>query len=73
MHLKNSAPLRGAPGRLDAALAEGEINNRQFVKLLIDAGYKGPICIEALRAGDREWFAPQDLACIRSVLKDLHA
>ncbi|HET6485302.1 MAG TPA: sugar phosphate isomerase/epimerase family protein, partial [Spirochaetia bacterium] len=54
VHLKNSAPLRGAPGRMGTALAEGEINNRQFVRMLVDAGYKGPICIEAPRAGDRE-------------------
>lgn len=71
VHLKNSAPLRGVPGRMGTALAEGEINNRQFVRLLVEAGYKGPICIEAPRAGDREWFAPQDLAYIKSVLKDL--
>ncbi len=71
VHLKNSAPLRGAPGRLGTALAEGEINNRQFIRLLVEAGYDGPICIEAPRAGDREWFAPHDLIYIRSVLKDL--
>ena len=73
VHLKNSAPLRGAAGRMGTALAEGEINNRQFVRLLMEMGYKGPICIEAPRAGDREWYAQSDLAYIRSVLKDLGA
>ena len=73
VHLKNSAPLRGAPGRLATALGEGEINNRQFVRLLMEVGYDGPICVEAPRPGDREWYAPQDLAYIRSVLADLGA
>jgi sugar phosphate isomerase/epimerase len=73
VHLKNSAPLRGAPGRLATGLGEGEINNRQFVRLLMAAGYEGPLCLEAPRPGDREWYAPQDLAYIKSVLADLGA
>jgi sugar phosphate isomerase/epimerase len=73
VHLKNSAPMRGAPGRMATGLGEGEVNNRQFVRLLIAAGYKGPLCLEAPRPGDREWYAPQDLAYIKSVLADLGA
>ncbi len=73
VHLKNSAPLRGAPGRLATALGEGEINNRQFVRLLMEIGYKGPLCVEAPRPGDREWYAVQDLAYLKSVLADLGA
>jgi sugar phosphate isomerase/epimerase len=73
VHLKNSAPLRGAPGRLATALAEGEVNNRQFIRLLMEVGYEGPICLEAPRPGDREWFAPQDLAYARALLADLGA
>jgi len=73
VHLKNSAPLRGAPGRMATGLGEGEINNRQFIRLLMAAGYEGPLCLEAPRPGDREWYAPQDLAYIRSVLADLGA
>jgi sugar phosphate isomerase/epimerase len=73
VHLKNSAALRAAQGRIATSLGEGEINNRQFVRLLMETGYDGPICTEAPRAGDREWFAQQDLAYIRSVLADLGA
>jgi sugar phosphate isomerase/epimerase len=71
VHLKNSAPLRGAPGRLATSLAEGEINNRQFIRLLTKIGYSGPICIEAPRGGDREWFAAADLSYLRSILSDI--
>jgi len=73
VHLKNSTALRGGGGRIATALAEGQINNRQFVQLLMEIGYDGPICVEAPRSGDREWFAQQDLAYIRSVLADLGA
>lgn len=73
VHLKNSAPLRGAPGRMATALGEGEINNRQFLRLLMGIGYDGPLCVEAPRPGDREWFARQDLAYLRSLLADLGA
>lgn len=71
VHLKNAAPLRGAPGLMPTALAEGQINNREFVRLLIEAGYDGPLCVEAPRGGDREWYTVQDLAYLKSVLKDL--
>jgi hypothetical protein len=36
-------------------------------------GYQGPICIEAPRGGDREWFARQDLIYLRSLLDELGA
>ena len=73
VHLKNAAPLRGAQGLMPTALAEGQINNREFVRLLIEAGYDGPLCVEAPRGGDREWYAVQDLAYLKSVLTDLGA
>jgi len=73
VHLKNSAPLRKGAGRLPTALSDGEINNREFVRLLMEIGYDGPICVEAPRPGDREWFARQDIAYLRSVLEELGA
>ncbi|NLW51178.1 MAG: sugar phosphate isomerase/epimerase [Candidatus Brocadiaceae bacterium] len=73
VHLKNAAPLRGAGGLLPTALAEGMISNREFVRLLMEVGYDGPICVEAPRPGDREWFAVQDLAYLKAVLADLGA
>ena len=71
VHLKNSAPLKSGFDRMPTALSEGEINNRHFLRLLKGIGYEGPICIEAPRGGDREWYARQDLVYIRSVLEDL--
>jgi len=68
VHLKNSTAQPGTPGRLATALGEGDINNRHFLRLLEEIGYEGPICLEAPRAGDREWYAQQDLAYIRKVL-----
>jgi sugar phosphate isomerase/epimerase len=73
VHLKNSASIHGCTGRVGTALAEGDINNRQFLRLLMGIGYQGPVCVEAPRGGDREWYAQQDLAYIKSVLEDLGA
>ncbi|MDX1357488.1 MAG: sugar phosphate isomerase/epimerase family protein [Clostridia bacterium] len=69
MHLKNIIKMPG--GRIRLGLGDGEYNNRHILKCLKDSGYKGPICVEAPRQGDREWFAQQDLAYIKSVIKDL--
>jgi hypothetical protein len=33
--------------------------------------FSGPICIEAPRAGDREWFAREDMNYLQSLLNDL--
>ena len=71
VHLKNSVPVHGTAGRIATGLAEGEINNREFVRLLASVGYKGPLCIESPRGGDREWFAPADIGYLKSVLADL--
>jgi sugar phosphate isomerase/epimerase len=71
VHLKNSVGLRDG-SRFPTGLGEGQINHREYLLLLKDSGYSGPICIEAPRAGDREWYAKQDAAYIKSVLKDLN-
>ena len=60
VHLKNSVRLDDG-SMFKTALEDGEINHREYIKILKDVGYKGPICIEAPRAGDREWYAQQDL------------
>jgi sugar phosphate isomerase/epimerase len=73
VHLKNSAAFHGGAGRIATALGEGQINNREFIRLLMGTGYEGPVCIEAPRSGDREWFAQQDLAYVTSVMADLCA
>ena len=54
VHLKNMISLRGAPGRFVCGLADGEINNRQFLALLHASGYRGYLALEAPRSGDRQ-------------------
>lgn len=70
VHLKNSVLANGA--RLPTALSDGEINHRQFLSLLKRQGYEGPICLEAPRSGDREWYAEQDIAYVNRLLDDLN-
>lgn len=70
VHLKNSIRLLDGE-RVATALSGGTINNREFVQLLMDTGFDGPICVEAPRGGNREWYAQEDLAYVRSVLADL--
>ena len=69
VHLKNSVPV--GEGRMATGLADGAINHREYLRLLRQHGFSGPICIEAPRAGDREWFAQQDIAYLKALLGDL--
>lgn len=73
LHLKNMYVMPGMTHQkyLMCPLSDGVINNRQWLSIAKAQGYTGPVVIEAPRAGDREWFAPQDLAYIRSVMADL--
>ncbi len=70
VHLKNSLPLPDGR-RFPTGLGEGAINHREYLKALQAAGYNGPLGVEAPRPGDREWYARQDLAYIRSVLAEI--
>lgn len=70
LHLKNSVAVPSG-GRIPTGLADGQINHREYLRLLKEVGFTGPICIEAPRPGDREWFAKQDLAYIKSVMREL--
>ncbi|MFH0795736.1 MAG: sugar phosphate isomerase/epimerase family protein [Candidatus Omnitrophota bacterium] len=70
VHLKNSIP--GGKGvRFRSGLEEGEINNREFLRILKEKDYQGHICIEAPRPGDREHYAQQDIAYLKSVIRDI--
>jgi sugar phosphate isomerase/epimerase len=70
VHLKNLIVLTGAD-HLRVGLADGQINHRELLRGLKEAGYTGPLCLEAPRPGDREWFAQQDLAYLKSLLKEM--
>lgn len=69
VHLKNVIKIIEG-NRIRVGLGDGEFNNRHILKSLFKAGFTGPICIEAPRQGDREWFAKQDLAYMKSLMKD---
>jgi sugar phosphate isomerase/epimerase len=71
VHLKNSASVRAAPGRVATGLSEGDINTRQLLRTLETMGYQGPLCLEGPRAGDREWFAQTDIAYLKRLLAEL--
>ena len=65
-HLKNSIP--GQPRRTATALSQGDINHREYIDLLAAAGFTGLIGIEAPRSGDREYYAEEDIAYLKSIL-----
>jgi len=67
VHLKNSLAVPGG-GRIAAGLGEGAINNREFLKILKESGYTGPLCVEVPRPGDRLWFAENDLRYLRALM-----
>ena len=69
VHLKNSMP--SGDGRNAVGLGDGIVNHREYLRLLKESGFDGPICIEAPRQGDREWFAQQDIAYLKALMKDL--
>ncbi len=73
LHLKNVYPVATAERTINipCGLGDGIINHREEFKLLQEAGFDGPVCVEAPRGGDREWFAQQDIAYVQSVLGDL--
>jgi sugar phosphate isomerase/epimerase len=69
VHQKNSIKL--GSGRIATALSEGETNQRELLLALKKAGYGGPVCVEAPRPGDREWFARCDQEYVTSILNDI--
>ena len=70
VHLKNAMTIPSG-GFLPSSLADGAINHREYLRLLKGIGYSGPICIEAPRAGDREWYAQQDVAYLEKLLREM--
>lgn len=70
VHLKNSIALPGE-SRIRVGLGEGDINNREYLKILKETGYEGPLCIEVPRKGDREWYMKKDLEYLRKLIEEL--
>jgi len=73
LHLKNVLSVNVGDHKVSVpcGLGDGIINHREFMMLLRETGFDGPICIEAPRAGDREWFAQEDIRYLKSVLRDI--
>ncbi|MBO6157851.1 MAG: sugar phosphate isomerase/epimerase [Firmicutes bacterium] len=71
-HLKSYQPYGHQPGELlPTSLADGCINHRQYIRYLHEAGFEGPIGIEAPRPGDRQHFAAEDFAYIQPIIRKL--
>jgi len=70
-HWKNS--VAGSPRRMPTALSQGTINHREYLKLLMEAGFKGFLGEEAPRPGDREYFAKEDLDYIKALISEVNA
>jgi len=69
-HLKNIfKPSTG--GYIVCGLADGVIDNRVWAQGLKDMGNDSPICLEAPRQGDRDFFAQDDIEYFRWVLEGI--
>ena len=66
VHLKNSVAVAG--DRIATAMSEGEINHREYLAKLKSIGFEGPIGLEAVRSGDKRWFAQKDAEYIKAVM-----
>jgi sugar phosphate isomerase/epimerase len=71
VHLKNLYRPALVGGWIVCGLADGVIDNRTQLRLLREVGYAGPLCLEAPRQGDRDFFARSDIEYIRWVLNGL--
>ena len=69
-HLKNAIKLPNFI-RFQTQLSEGQINHREYLSLIKKYDIQAPIVLESPRDGDREWYAQEDLAYIKSVMTDL--
>lgn len=69
IHIKNPIALPDG-SRYIVGLGDGQINHREYMSLLKQTGYSGPICLEAPRPGDREYYAVQDLAYFKSLIRE---
>lgn len=73
VHLKNSFVVAGATyqNSIPCGLADGVINNRDCLRRIKALDFRGPVCIEAPRQGDREHYAQEDLAYLRRVMAEV--
>jgi sugar phosphate isomerase/epimerase len=69
-HLKNILkPSTG--GYIVCGLADGCIDNRVWMQHLKDTGNDSPVCLEAPRQGDRDFFAKDDIEYFKRILEGI--
>ncbi len=56
---------------LQQTLLMAQLNHREYLKVLDKYGYEGFLCIEGPRAGDREWFAQEDIVYRKTLMDEL--
>ncbi|MGB9677023.1 MAG: sugar phosphate isomerase/epimerase family protein [Candidatus Ratteibacteria bacterium] len=73
LHLKNLFKIEGIEYKnyINCSLSDGIINYREFLKILKEKNYRGYICLEAPRSGDREHFAKEDFKYIKQLLSEI--
>ena len=71
-HFKSYQPYGKNPGELlPTSLADGCINHREYLRLLKDIKFDGPIGVEAPRPGDRQHFAKEDFEYIMPLIRGM--
>ncbi|MHC4872865.1 MAG: sugar phosphate isomerase/epimerase family protein [Planctomycetota bacterium] len=72
-HLKNCFMISGLEyhNYISCSLSQGAIDNRTFLKLLKEEGYKGPIAIEGPRPGDRIHYVKEDFAYLKEMMAEI--
>jgi sugar phosphate isomerase/epimerase len=73
VHLKNVRRAHGcASGEFWCTpLKSGDINNYQFMKMILSHRYDGIVTIENTMSGDKREFMHEDLAYLKNILDDL--
>jgi sugar phosphate isomerase/epimerase len=73
LHLKNVLRVRSGDHfeGIRCSLADGVINQREFLRLVTATGFEGPLVAESPRLGDREWFAQEDFHYLQFLRNEL--
>jgi sugar phosphate isomerase/epimerase len=73
LHMKNVYRVNTAErvAMIPCGMADGVINQREFLRMVLATGFVGPLCAESPRAGDREWFAQEDFRYLQSLRNEL--
>lgn len=70
-HLKNVFVGAKTGELIPTSLGDGVVHTGEYLKLLKQEGFKGHICVESPRPGDRIRFAKQDIKYVKSLMGQL--